>query len=1198
MFRKKSKFQWSSVILFILMIIGLIGTPLAQAQNWVSMAPYNLLWPVWTPVLSPLNPLTGLRVPLVSEVRYNTILSKQPAMLWDPSKESVYFIYNIPQDLGGGLIAYMGSEQGLQPWPPSYLINFKTGEPAPLELPRNYESLHLPDTQTQKEFIIAGNYAYLEKYPGTTLLSPDLLFSSWQCYPALPAPELVVTGTEDFVIGNQEKTRYRLGVLNWEVYPDELFDPAPELPPCGLNTNSPRTWVDVYSWDGTRLMGYCSLASTEGLNSIWFAVPKGEAPPECVYITLEDRYCNNFIYTSNCAPTTEGPWEHCVDFEYPPLDTTYHVPETFVDSGVTISLEPFQGATDGYAYISNGGQAGGSGQEVWTNNVNLRFHFPVPPNGLSLKFGAYGGILNIRINGEFKTFGHFTDLHGSTIGGVGVSVETGFGTAAQGILILEGEITGFEIGGQELAIDDVCPHREGAEVYFADDGEVPGSVYHYRPAIGVETTIYTRPQEHLSSFTFSPWDQNKLYFVNANSNQILVKDLSTSSSPETVVYTFDNLVRDIAFNSEGAFFFSEATGSGADGKIWRWEKDGSVSLFYTVNLSAVDGFWSGDFAFDSEDTLYLSSGNRVPASIYRVDVLADTVTKVYTDHHEAIAGMVFLEGSLLYYANWDTKIYRLNLEGGERGVIYQNPSRQWLSDVAFPVPEILPTDAEGTWIMPYGIGGTRLDQIDANGLTDYTDSISGHYMEDAPFGARLGFRLGSAMLIPTPLLKYYRFQYRHESETGWHDFEEPVFVHYVKEKTGEPPKFPLYKLGPNDIGGKNLYEFRPHESDLPSLVSPGPGETVYWPTTGFLGDIYSGFLNTEALHLAPGRYQIKVGVYNALGNQVSPGAGGFDFVVPIGVTGGTILTDTADPGSIDAGGFVFTIHVDNRVCGAEIDEPSIHFVGAGDCGFLTYNPNYDPGTAPVHISFHATHPDNFALFRFRIVRGPNNIASAYVNGHEVSALSAGVYTGDGIGNFANDFLRTDLLGPCVEAAFSENLYTFAKATTGWHHRINRFDAWDIRAFALTPEESEFMTFGMHLSPGWSMISLPVEPEDARMSTLFPGVNAVFRFTDRYELLAPNDSLEKGVGYWIYVPEPRTYLITGTPFVSYTILNAPAGWSMIGGCYIPAQPSVMNGEIGAVFGFTNQYILISSYDNLEPGHGYWINLSMSTTLTVQ
>ncbi len=42
-------------------------------------------------------------------------------------------------------------------------------------------------------------------------------------------------------------TRYKLAILNRSVYANELFALAPDLPPCGDNKNSARTWVDIYN---------------------------------------------------------------------------------------------------------------------------------------------------------------------------------------------------------------------------------------------------------------------------------------------------------------------------------------------------------------------------------------------------------------------------------------------------------------------------------------------------------------------------------------------------------------------------------------------------------------------------------------------------------------------------------------------------------------------------------------------------------------------------------------------------------------------------------------------------------------------------------------------------------------------------------------------------------------------------------------
>lgn len=654
-----------------------------------------------------------------------------------------------------------------------------------------------------------------------------------RCPASLPKPKIRVTGSEDYV-GSDGKpyTRYRIEVTNRSVYPDALFAPAPDLPACGINTNSSRTWVDLKDQNGVRLYGFCALARAADLADLWFAMPRGTPPPSCVSVTLTDRRCR-LTATSNCAPTREfGP--PCVDFESLAVGTTYTVPGTFTDAGATMSVRQLQFAngtwdSGGTARVTNAGQAGGSGKDLAAGNVNIGFQFPVQPNVVFLNFGEFGGNLNIEVNGDFRNFANFDDINAAVIGGARVAV-TGGGGNSKGTLTLTGPVHSFAVGGQELWLDHVC-------------------------------------------FTGQP-----------------------------------------------------------------------------------------------------------------------------------------------------------------------------------------PVQHEGTWVMPFGVGGTRLDVIKPTGLVDYTDGISGLSMIDAPFGGRLGLRLGAANTLPTAGLYYYRLQYRHELEAAWHDLDETVAVHYVKEAPGTPPVFPTFVLGPHDVGGKNLYRFRPHEAELPSLVPVAAGETVSWPDTGFLGDIYAGYLGTTALGLLPGPYRIRIEIYDSAGALVLPGGGTFRFVVPTGAApDGTILSDFAPPAAVIAGGFEFKLHVDNRATAARIDEPKIGGTGAGDCGFLSYNPADPPLTPPVRVAFHATHPDNRALFSFSIVRAHTSLALAALSGTEVSATTAGTagvfgvaYAGDGNGNFSRDFSRGELLGRCREAAFSQNLYVYAKATTGWSHRIASLDSQDVFAFALTP----------------------------------------------------------------------------------------------------------------------------------------------------
>jgi hypothetical protein len=121
--------------------------------------------------------------------------------------------------------------------------------------------------------------------------------------PTIPQPKLVFAGTEDYETGGSQWTRYKLTIDNRSEFPNEMFEPAPDLPPCGANKNSSRSWVDIFDCNGKRLYGFCALGSPDQLSKLWFAVPKGQAPPSIVYIVINDRKLNkqfksNPVWTS------------------------------------------------------------------------------------------------------------------------------------------------------------------------------------------------------------------------------------------------------------------------------------------------------------------------------------------------------------------------------------------------------------------------------------------------------------------------------------------------------------------------------------------------------------------------------------------------------------------------------------------------------------------------------------------------------------------------------------------------------------------------------------------------------------------------------------------------------------------------------------------------------------------------------------
>ena len=179
MHRKKRFFEWAVMVIAFFIVIVLIGpipvraVPLlpgaATATNWVQLPPYNLLWPLWSPVLSPVDPVTALPTPIVSSVSNATVLPVQPALFWDPARTYPFFLYNIPLLWGGGL-SYFDAFYGLNPWPPSYLLD-AAGAPLPISPAAGFAGLS--PTPILPEFVFTGNLLYSEQYgvPITNLLT-------------------------------------------------------------------------------------------------------------------------------------------------------------------------------------------------------------------------------------------------------------------------------------------------------------------------------------------------------------------------------------------------------------------------------------------------------------------------------------------------------------------------------------------------------------------------------------------------------------------------------------------------------------------------------------------------------------------------------------------------------------------------------------------------------------------------------------------------------------------------------------------------------------------------------------------------------------------------------------------------------------------------------------------------------------------
>jgi len=124
--------------------------------------------------------------------------------------------------------------------------------------------------------------------------------------------------------------------------------------------------------------------------------------------------------------------------------------------------------------------------------------------------------------------------------------------------------------------------------------------------------------------------------------------------------------------------------------------------------------------------------------------------------------------------------------------------------------------------------------------------------------------------------------------------------------------------------------------------------------------------------------------------------------------------------------------IDNNHCVAAIQMPSISGNSATtQCGMLKFTNSTDP----LQIIYIASHPSLFGTYSFWIVKAASNIYSTS------GVVSSSPFT----------FQQTvgNLLGACSSAAFSAQLYVYARAINGYS-RQSQYDASAIVAFALTP----------------------------------------------------------------------------------------------------------------------------------------------------
>lgn len=254
---------------------------------------------------------------------------------------------------------------------------------------------------------------------------------------------------------------------------------------------------------------------------------------------------------------------------------------------------------------------------------------------------------------------------------------------------------------------------------YTDWTVVPGRVYYQGSAS--EQSLMQAAAGRIYSVKVGP--DGGVVIVDANTRDVL----TWAGGAPQVLHHHTTYVRDTAFDAQGRLYFSEATGAGGNGRIYRLD-DGGPVLFYTVSLASVGGFWAGHFAFAPDGTLYLSTGNRIPSSIYQVSGGVPSV--FYSDPSGAIAGFDFDAAGNIYYADWFSHIYQVT-PAAVRTIALNVPGRR-MADVDVVTSSIAIGPEAGR------VNSVALHPTNAN--VHYAASSSGGVFRTANGGLRWSLR--------------------------------------------------------------------------------------------------------------------------------------------------------------------------------------------------------------------------------------------------------------------------------------------------------------------------------------------------------------------------------------------------------------------------------------------------------------------------
>ena len=153
-----------------------------------------------------------------------------------------------------------------------------------------------------------------------------------------------------------------------------------------------------------------------------------------------------------------------------------------------------------------------------------------------------------------------------------------------------------------------------------------------------------------------------------------------------------------------------------------------------------------------------------------------------------------------------------------------------------------------------------------------------------------------------------------------------------------------------------------------------------------------------------------------------------------------------------------------------------------------------------------------------------------------------------------------------------------------------------------PSDDDDVNCTISLHRGWNLISLPIIPETNSWQNLFPSGLALFEYDNELGAYDVVDSIESGIGYWLYSIADVDVNISGIP-VFHITGDFTYGWLLVGSPMIPSGyplGSIHTEPAGSIVPPAFAYDGGTGYSTaplLEPGNGYWIFVSGDGEYTI-